>query len=137
MTVTTIRAMKHTTMAPQRLDNTLRSLSRRSLICLACRQQQHRSFVASAALRAATAEKPASGASLDPKSGVAGAPIDAPRAYGRRHDGKFTPKPLPRPIGMPLPPSAGENSGLDRRTLRQRRDDFVDYDKHIQRRKEL
>ena len=132
--------MNRTTMEPQRLENALRSLSRRSLVCLACRQQQqqqHRSFAASAALRAATTEKPASGASLDPKSDIAGAPIDAPRAYGRRHDGRFTPKPLPRPIGMPLPPSAGENTGLDRRTLRQRRDDFVDYDKHIQRRKEL
>ncbi|KXJ95797.1 ATP10 protein-domain-containing protein [Microdochium bolleyi] len=61
---------------------------------------------------------------------------DAPRAYGKRVD-KFEPKPLPRPIGMPFPPLPGENTGIDNRTLKQRRDDFVDYDKHLQRREEL
>jgi ATPase complex subunit ATP10 len=62
--------------------------------------------------------------------------VDAPKSYGRAHE-KFEPKPLPRPIGLPYPPRAGENTGVDKRTLRQRRDDFVDYDKHLARRKEL
>lgn len=61
---------------------------------------------------------------------------DAPRAYGKSVE-EFTPKPLSRPIGLPYPPKSGENSGIDTRTLKQRRDDFVDYDKHLARRKEL
>ncbi|KAL2108411.1 hypothetical protein VUR80DRAFT_3835 [Thermomyces stellatus] len=66
----------------------------------------------------------------------AGASIDAPRSWGKRVD-EFTPQPLPRPIGMNAAPVPGENTGLDLRTLRQRRDDFVDYDKHLLRRKQL
>ena len=42
---------------------------------------------------------PVKAASLDPKSAVAGAPIEAPRSYGKRVEGHFVPKPLPRPIG--------------------------------------
>lgn len=61
---------------------------------------------------------------------------DAPRAYGKAVEG-FTPKPLSRPIGLPKPPRPGENAGVDIRTWKQRRDDFVDYDKHIVRRKQL
>ncbi|GJN73217.1 ATPase assembly factor ATP10, mitochondria [Purpureocillium lilacinum] len=100
-------------------------------------QQQQRRSLATSAPRAARAEKPAAGASLDPKSAVAGAPIEAPRSYGKRVEGHFVPKPLPRPIGMPLPPKPGENTGIDARSFKQRKEDFVDYDKHLQRRKEL
>ncbi|ELR09362.1 Mitochondrial ATPase complex subunit atp10 [Pseudogymnoascus destructans] len=61
---------------------------------------------------------------------------DAPRATGKAVE-QFTPKPLPRPIGLPRPPRAGENAGVDTRSWKQRRDDFVDYDKHIVKRKIL
>ncbi|KAH8122525.1 hypothetical protein FP744_10006056 [Trichoderma asperellum] len=102
--------------------------------CARC--QWRRAFTATA-VSAAKAEKPASGTSIDPKATVAGAPIDAPRSYGKRVEGGFTPKPLPRPIGMALPPLPGENTGLDSRSLQQRKEDFVNYDKHLARRKEL
>ncbi|KAL6800267.1 ATP10 domain-containing protein [Trichoderma sp. SZMC 28012] len=101
-----------------------------------CSRCQWRAFTASAALAART-EKPAAGASMDPKATVAGTPIEAPRSYGKRVEGGFTPKPLPRPIGMALPPLPGENTGIDSRSMQQRKEDFVNYDKHLQRRKEL
>lgn len=59
-----------------------------------------------------------------------------PRAYGKRTD-EFTPRPLSRPIGMSQPPQIGENSGVDFRSLQQRRDDFVNYEKHLKRREQL
>ncbi|KAI0459403.1 ATP10 protein-domain-containing protein [Xylaria acuta] len=61
---------------------------------------------------------------------------DAPRSYGKRVE-EFTPKPLSRPIGLPYPPEAGQNTGIDFRTWKQRRDDFVNYDKHLERRQDL
>lgn len=61
---------------------------------------------------------------------------DAPRAYGKAV-AEFTPKPLNRPIGLPNKPKSGENAGVDTRRWKQRRDDFVNYDKHLARRKEL
>jgi mitochondrial ATPase complex subunit ATP10 len=71
-----------------------------------------------------------------PASPTPGPLDDAPRAHGKMVT-EFTPKPLSRPIGLPKPPRAGENTGIDSRTLKQRRDDFVNYDKHLIRRKEL
>ncbi|KAI1383199.1 ATP10 protein-domain-containing protein [Hypoxylon trugodes] len=61
---------------------------------------------------------------------------DAPRSYGKAVD-SFTPIPLSRPIGMPFPPQPGENTGLDARTFKQRCDDFLNYEKHLERREQL
>ncbi|KAJ5587674.1 uncharacterized protein N7459_003439 [Penicillium hispanicum] len=47
------------------------------------------------------------------------------------------PPELIRPIGTMYAPEEGQNTGIDTRSIRQRRDDFVDYDKHLARRKEL
>lgn len=63
-------------------------------------------------------------------------PLYAPRSYGKRLD-DFTPQPLPRPIGMNAPPRPWENTGLDKRSVQQRRDDLVDWDKHLERRERL
>ncbi|KAI9846094.1 MAG: Mitochondrial ATPase complex subunit atp10 [Sclerophora amabilis] len=52
-------------------------------------------------------------------------------------DADPVPKPLTRPLGVPSPPKEGENSGIDPRPWRQRRDDFFNYDKHLERRKQL
>lgn len=38
---------------------------------------------------------------------------------------------------MSSPPQPGENMGLDNRTLSQRRDDFVDFNKHMERRRTM
>jgi ATPase complex subunit ATP10 len=44
---------------------------------------------------------------------------------------------LDRPLGLSYPPFPGQNTGIDKRSLQERRDDFVDREKHIARRNEL
>lgn len=124
-------------MASRRLGLALRLPSRQPSTCLLCQNAHARRALTLSAPRLATSQKVGSGAELDPKRKLAGVPIEAPRSYGKRVDGDFKPMPLPRPIGMTSPPQPGENTGLDSRTLKERRADFVDWDKHLARRQEL
>lgn len=50
---------------------------------------------------------------------------------------EHTPRPLSRPLGQLQPPQPGENTGVDPRSWRERRDDFFNYEKHLVRRKQL
>lgn len=71
------------------------------------------------------------------KTGVEDGPLtNAPRAYGKKFT-DFTPTPLSRPIGMNYPPRAGQNTGVDKRSLKERHADFTNYEKHLQRREYL
>ncbi|KAL2017824.1 hypothetical protein VTK56DRAFT_1626 [Thermocarpiscus australiensis] len=80
---------------------------------------------------------PAATANGTSDAGVPEGPLaHAPRSYGKKLK-EFTPTPLARPIGMNHPPSAGENTGVDKRTLKQRHADFTNYEKHLQRREYL
>ncbi|KAK0628438.1 ATP10 protein-domain-containing protein [Bombardia bombarda] len=102
----------------------------RSASCLLC---QWRSFsVSYRRLAANKTPTPPPSSSSPLKSSTTPAAKSA-----AKNDGRLHPDPLGRPIGMNHPPLAGENTGVDTRTIKQRRDDFVDYDKHLARREEL
>ncbi|KAI2638165.1 ATP10 protein-domain-containing protein [Xylaria nigripes] len=107
------------------------------LLCLLCRQSR----VFSTSYRRLAEEKTA--APSPPANSVATPKLvpnaqlaDAPRSYGKRVE-QFTPTPLSRPIGLAYPPEVGQNTGIDSRTLLQRRDDFVNYEKHLEKREYL
>jgi ATPase complex subunit ATP10 len=76
--------------------------------------------------------------SSKPSTEASGHPQDTESGSGSpKEEGEFTPLVLDRPIGLIYPPQEGQNTGIDTRSIKERRDDFVDYQKHVQRRKEL
>ncbi|KAL6243001.1 Mitochondrial ATPase complex subunit atp10 [Rhinocladiella similis] len=48
---------------------------------------------------------------------------------------KFTPSVLSRPLGLEHPPLPGQNSPVDTRSLRERKEDFANYQKALERRR--
>lgn len=61
---------------------------------------------------------------------------EAPRSHGKAVD-KFDPKPLNRPIGIAQPPRAGDNSGIDTRTRREKFNDWKNVEKNRETRREM
>ncbi|TEA16464.1 Mitochondrial ATPase complex subunit ATP10 [Colletotrichum sidae] len=114
--------------------------SRRVFSCTVCAARRHINTTRPRLAEKPQTPEPAPGAGTAPaapaRPDLPASAIHAPRAYGKKIE-DFVPEPLPRPIGMAHPPHPEENSGIDRRSLKERRDDFVDYDKHLIRRKEL
>ena len=120
----------------------------RAATCLLC---QYRSFSVSYRRLADKPPAPTPAPGSDPKAPSPAPPAangpgkldvpegplaHAPRSYGKALK-DFTPTPLSRPIGMNHPPAAGENTGIDTRSLKQRHQDFTNYEKHLQRREYL
>jgi ATPase complex subunit ATP10 len=123
------------TMKPSQLQF-LRSLAyntsnTRSRLCYSCATRQFRTF---APLRQQVAASKAEPNSPIPSPKQPKLP-DVPESP--KGTSKFTLQTLGRPIGASYPPRPGDNDPTDRRTLSQRNADFTNYDKHLQRRKEL
>ncbi|RPA82232.1 hypothetical protein BJ508DRAFT_305890 [Ascobolus immersus RN42] len=98
---------------------------------------------AAAAKAAAKAKEPELPASIT-KTTAAHKNIPAPGSFDdvfrdktAKEDRNAPPPTLIRPLGFPNPPRAGENSGIDTRSLKERRDDFHDYEKHLKKRQQL
>lgn len=117
------------------MDTMLRRSGTRFVTCLLCQQ---RAFTTSYGLFAAQPTPPKE-EQAQPVANVpqARGPLaNVPRSHGKRVE-EFTPTTLSRPIGFNYPPIPGENTGIDVRSIKQRRDDFVNYEKHLARREEL
>lgn len=106
--------------------------------CTTCHQHLRRA--ASAATAAATPKQQAGGAPVSGSHASSGRVSRAPAyqpAVAEEDLRKGVLKPLGRPLGFEAPPRPGENSPEDDRTWRQRRDDFVDYEKHLEKRRAM
>ncbi|KEF56188.1 uncharacterized protein A1O9_07769 [Exophiala aquamarina CBS 119918] len=66
----------------------------------------------------------------DHKSAISKIPIPK----GERGE-QFTPSVLALPLGLLYPPQPGQNSPLDRRSLKEKKDEFASYEKAMERRR--
>ncbi|KAI5852489.1 F1F0 ATP synthase assembly protein Atp10 [Morchella snyderi] len=67
-------------------------------------------------------------------------PEPEPEPFAELNDDAGTdpaPPPLTRPIGLDHPPRPDENTGVDTRTWAERRDDFRNWDKHLEKRAKM
>ncbi|KAH8697291.1 putative F1F0 ATP synthase assembly protein Atp10 [Talaromyces proteolyticus] len=62
---------------------------------------------------------------------------NTPQPSADSSENEIAPLVLNRPIGLLHPPVPGQNTGLDKRSLKERHNDFVNKDKHSQRTKDL
>lgn len=60
-----------------------------------------------------------------------------PKVGVTNRDPNWKPSLLGRPIGWPKPPHPADNLDVDLRTREQKRDDFRDWDKHLEKRKQV
>ena len=118
-------------MKPSRLPLLRQVALDTSSQCIRCQLRTlHSTRILTSKIR--TLENIASGIGVDPK------PAPSAQHYKpqiEHHTPGFKPAPLGRPIGWPAAPQPTDN--LDTRTLEQKRADFRNWDKHLERRRQL
>lgn len=131
--ITTYQARPHLQLRPN--SSAMRSSTLRALRLLAfnsqpvCQTCFRRTFVSTAPLRVRN-ESP-----KPPAPAIAEKQPQEPEEF---EDPRARPlQPLGKPIGFKHPPKPSDNDPVDRRTWRERRDDFHNYDKHLEKRQAM